>query len=169
MPAASNILKNFNAFLAGLGYAGQVKSIQLPALKIKEEEYRAGGMDAPITIDMGMEKMEVSFTLTKYDADALGTFGLAEGQDVPFTFRGALESLDGNVEAVEIDAFGKVNSIEPEEAQAGSASGMKFTIAVRYYRYNQDGVDIHEIDVINMTRLIDGVDQLAAIRSAIGI
>ncbi|WP_410541965.1 phage major tail tube protein [Wolbachia endosymbiont (group A) of Portevinia maculata] len=61
------ILKNFNVFVDGRGYAGKIDEITLPKLTIKTEEYRAGGMDIPINIDMGMEKLEADFTFAEYD------------------------------------------------------------------------------------------------------
>ena len=57
------ILKNFNLFIDGRGYVGKCEEVNPPKLSIKSEEYKAGGMDAPIAIDMGMEKLEASFTL----------------------------------------------------------------------------------------------------------
>jgi len=47
------ILKNFNVFVDGRGYAGKIDEITLPKLTIKTEEYRAGGM--------GMEKLEADY------------------------------------------------------------------------------------------------------------
>ncbi len=46
------ILRNFNVFVDGRGYAGKIDEITLPKLTIKTEEYRAGGMDIPINIDI---------------------------------------------------------------------------------------------------------------------
>jgi P2 family phage contractile tail tube protein len=40
---------------------------------------------------------------------------------------------------------------------------------VRAYRYEQNGATIHDIDVVNMKRIINGVDRLAKIRAAIGL
>ena len=42
------ILKNFNVFVDGLGYAGRVEEITLPKLTIKTEEYQGAGMSAPV-------------------------------------------------------------------------------------------------------------------------
>ena len=58
------ILKNFNAFVDGRGYAGRIDEISLPKLSIKTEEHRAGGMDIPVAIDMGMEKLEAELTFS---------------------------------------------------------------------------------------------------------
>jgi len=41
--------------------------------------------------------------------------------------------------------------------------------SLTYYREVHDGRTINEIDVINMIRVIDGVDQLAEHRANIGL
>ena len=48
----TKILKNFNLFVDGRGYAGRTEEVTPPKLTIKTEELRAGGMDAPISIDL---------------------------------------------------------------------------------------------------------------------
>ncbi len=68
------ILRNFNVFVDGRGYAGKIEEITLPKLTIKTEEYRAGGMDIPISIDMGMEKLEA--VLLNMIQNSLGSLGL---------------------------------------------------------------------------------------------
>ena len=47
-------------------------------------------MDAPIDIDLGMEKMECQFTLVDFDAELMKLFGLVDGNAVQVTLRGAL-------------------------------------------------------------------------------
>ena len=59
----SKILKNFNLFVDGRGYAGRAEEVTPPKLTIKTEEIRNGGMDAPISVDLGMEKLECQFIL----------------------------------------------------------------------------------------------------------
>lgn len=57
------ILKNFNVFVDGRGHAGKIDEIMLPKLTIKTEEYRAGGMDIPINIDMGWRNLKQTLLL----------------------------------------------------------------------------------------------------------
>jgi len=85
------ILKNFNLFVDGRGFVGRVEEVNPPKLTIKTEEFRGGGMDAPASIDMGMEKMEASFTLAEYDKEVLKQFGLISGNAVQVTLRGAMQ------------------------------------------------------------------------------
>jgi uncharacterized protein len=42
-------------------------------------------------------------------------------------------------------------------------------VSLRYYREVHGGVDVNEIDVVNMVRKVRGVDQLAEHRANIGL
>lgn len=169
MSAASDILKHFNLFVDGVGFAGNIEELQTPNLSIVEEEFRAGGMDAPIGLDMGMEKLEASFSMAKFSQAVLSQFGLAEGTDVQLTARGSLESLDGTKTPVVVSMRGKIRSAEPSSWQAGQKATWTITVSLRYYRFVQGGSTIHEIDVLNMKRIIGGVDQLAQHRANLGL
>jgi len=170
MPSpAADILKNFNLFIDGFGFAGNCEEVQLPALTILTEDFRAGGLDAPIGIDMGMEKMVASFKITNNDADAMGWFGGGPQDLIPLEFRGALEDLDGNVSQLSIVMRGTVRELASDAWQAGQKAPKTFSVDLQYYRYDQDGDTIHEIDVLNMVRIVNGQDRLVDIRNAIGI
>ena len=45
-------LKNMNLFNEGESYLGEIKTVVLPKLTRKMEDYRGGGMNAPIKVDM---------------------------------------------------------------------------------------------------------------------
>lgn len=169
MGIANKQLKNFNLFVDGRGKAGNIEDLTLPKLSIKTEDFRAGGMDSSIAIDMGMEKLELSFTLTEFDADVLKLWGLVQNASKQFTIRGALESLDGSVDALVINAAGTVKEIDFSAFKAGDKSTLKITVDLRSYRYEQAGQEIYNIDIQNMVRTINGVDQLQARRQAIGV
>lgn len=167
--AARDVLKNINLFVDGRGYAGQIDEYNPPELTLVTEDYRAGGMDAPVALDMGMEPLETSFSLIAYDADVLALFGVAEGQSVPFTARGALESYDGTVKPVIHNMQGKITQVARGTWAAGQKPQLTITMRLDYYKETHNGTVIHEIDVPNMKRIVNGVDRLAAIRRAIGL
>jgi hypothetical protein len=169
MSAAAQILKNFQLSIDGRFYAGNVDSIQLPALVVKNEEYRAGGMDAPVALDMGMEKLESTVKMSNWNRDVANIWGLGPGATKMFVFRGALESLNGTVEPVVITMSGTLDSLEHDDVQPGAKAGVTLKISVRQYKYEQNGVTVHDIDVLNMKRIVNGVDRLLAIRTAIGL
>ena len=90
------ILRNFNVFVDGRGYAGKIDEVTLPKLTIKTDEYRAGGMDIPVNIDMGMEKLEADFTFAEYDSELFRLFGLINGNSVALTLRGGMQGGGSN-------------------------------------------------------------------------
>lgn len=166
---AKNVFKNCNCFVDGRGYAGDVLEMTPPKLAIKKDEHRAGGMDAPVDIDMGMEKMEAGFSFSKYCPDTLKMFGLADGNTVPLTFRAATQSDDGTVTAVKIEMRGKLTEADKGTWKPGEKATLAFKMSCRYYKEEVGGVVIHEIDIDNFVRKINGVDVLKDMRTALGM
>jgi len=161
------VLRNLNLYVDGRDYAGRVDEITLPKLTLKTEEYRAGGMDAPIEVDMGLEKLEASFTVSDYDPNLFTKLGLAPGEMVNITMRGALDQ-DGAITPIRVTLNGSWTEIDMGSWSAGDKSELKVSIAARHYSLSIDNQDVILIDVPNMTRVINGVDALADIRAAIG-
>ena len=143
--AARDVRKNFNLFVDGKGYAGQAEEFTPPKLTLKTEEFRGGGMDGPIELTMGLEKLEASFSLIAYDREVLKHFDVREGAVLPLTLREALESFDGAVTPV-------VHSV-----------------ALTYYKLQHGKDVVHEIDMENMVRVINGTDSMASTRAALGM
>lgn len=166
---ALNVRKNINLFVDGRGYAGQVEEFNAPKLALKTEEFRAGGMNGPVELTMGMEKLESDFTLISYDADVLSLFGVTEGATVPFVAREALESFDGTVTAVVHTMRGKIKEIDPGTSKSGDKSSLKISMALTYYKLQHGDKTVQEIDVENMIQVINGTDALSGIRGALGI
>lgn len=165
----ADILRNFNLYVDGRGYAGRVDEVSLPKLVVMTEEHRAGGMDLPVEIDLGMEKLELAFTLSAFDADVLRQFGLAPGASVPATIRGALQDEDGTVKPVVVNARGILREVDPGTWKPGEKATLQGVLALRYYKLTIDGDEIHEIDAENMVRKIGGTDQLVEVRKALGV
>jgi P2 family phage contractile tail tube protein len=167
--AARDVLKNLNLFVDGKGQAGQLQDFNPPKLTLKMDEVRMGGMDTPIELEQGLEKLNADFTLIGYDADVLALMGVRPGASVPFVARGALESFDGTVTAVAHTMRGKLKEVDPGTWKPGEAAPLKASIALTYYKLQHGDRIIYEIDVENYIRVVDGVDVLAAQRSALGI
>ena len=167
--AARDIRKNFNLFVDGRGYAGQVSEFNPPKLTLQTQDFRAGGMDVPIKVTVGQESMDCDFSLTAYDKDVLAMFGVAEGNSVPLVVREALESYDGTVTQVVRTMRGKITEIDEGTSKPGEIPELKVTVNLSYYKMQHGDSTVHEIDAENMVSVINGVDALAAIRGALGI
>lgn len=167
--ALTAILKNFNLFVDGRGYAGECEEITPPKLTFKTDEFRNGGMDAPVEVELGMDKLEASFSLTKYDTNVLKLFGLAPGNSKPLTFRGSVIGEDGVETAVVINITGYLKEVDQGSWKPGDKATLKGSVAVNYYKHTVGGRVIHEVDVKNMIRNINGVDQLKQTRANLGM
>ena len=164
-----DILRNINLFVDGRGFAGRVDELELPKLTIQTEEFRAGGMDAPVELDMGLEKLETTLTISGIDKEVVKLWGVYTEASTPLTVRAALVDEDGTVTPVEIRMRGKVKELDFGTWKPGEKVPLKWMVALRYYKYTQGGELIHEIDVENMVRTVNGTDQLAEQRTALGI
>jgi P2 family phage contractile tail tube protein len=162
-------LKNMNLSVNGSGQAGKVTELSLPKIAAKLEEFRAGGMDAPVEFDMGLEKLEGSFTLAEYDPEVLKLFGLTLGNNTAVTMRGYAEDEMGNSQALVAEMRGRLKDQDPGSWKPGDNAELKGAISCVYYRLQINGKDVYEIDVLNMVRKIGGVDQLQKQRDALGI
>jgi len=164
------ILKNFNVFVDGRGYAGRIEEITLPKLTIKTEEYRAGGMDIPVSIDMGMEKLEAEFTFSEYDTELFMLFGLINGNSVSLTLRGGIQgSGSNNIDAVVINLRGIFREFDFGSWKPAEKATLKCTVAAHYYKLIIGNKELIEIDAENMIRRINGVDQMALLQTVLGI
>ena len=162
-------LTNLNLFIAGRGCAGRVMEIQLPKLKRKAEGYRAGGMDAEIDMPVGLEKLEGGFTLAGIDPDTLAFFGIADGTQFSGRFHGAMRDQKGAVVAVIVTWRGLLVEVDMGNWKPGDKSETKCTTTLSYYKLEVDNKVVFEIDPVACIRIINGTDELAAERAAIGL
>jgi P2 family phage contractile tail tube protein len=162
-------LANMNLFVDGISFQGDVPSLTLPKLTLKTEEHRVGGMDVPVELDMGMEKQEAGFTTTGVRRESLKMFGLADGSGFNGVFCGAFKGLKGKVTPVIVTLRGLLKEVDMGDWKSGDKAEVKHNVALTYYKLEVDGRLIYEIDALGMKRVINGVDQLAAQRSALGL
>lgn len=169
MAMIPEVLTNMNLFVDGISFQGDVPSLTLPKLTLKTEEHRVGGMDMPVEMDMGMEKQEANFTTTGVRRESLSKFGLADGTGFNATFRGAFKGIKGAIKPVIVTLRGSLKEVDMGDWKAGDKAEIKHAVALTYYKLEADGRVLYEIDALGMKRVIDGVDQLAAQRSALGL
>ena len=162
------VLKNFNLFVDGNGFAGLVEEVTLPKLTLKMDDLYNGGMDAPIDLEMGMEKLECSFSLSEYNENVIQQFGLRNGAQVSLTMRGGLDAEEGVVPVV-VNLVGAWKDLDTGSWKAGERAPLNVSVTLRYYKLTMDAQELIEVDVTNMVRIIDGTDQLADMRAAIGL
>lgn len=163
-------LKNFILFNDGNAYLGEVPSVTLPKLSLKTEEYRAGGMDGPVELDLGTEVLTLEWTAAGWVRTLLAQWGTPSHNGLGLRFTGAVQADDDPVvHQVEVVVRGRHKEIDFGESKVGEMTEHKVTTTCSYYRLSMDGVVLIEIDVVNMIKVVNGVDLHAAIRQALGL
>jgi P2 family phage contractile tail tube protein len=163
-------LKAFNVFQDGDNYRGECSEFELPKLSRKMEEYRSGGMNGPIDIDLGQEKIEVTHTYGGLMRAIYEKYGVTKHDGVQLRFAGAYQAEDqSKPDSVEIVIRGRHKEIDAGSAKPGDDTSFKVTTSCSYYKLTINGATIIEIDFVNMVEIVNGDDLLADLRTAIGL
>lgn len=169
MAGPRQVFKNLNCYFANKSFAGSVVDFTPPKRQLQTEDFRGGGMDAPIELTLGMQKLNTDFTLISISPPALSSIKGSEGADTSFIIREALEDWDKSVSPREIIMRGKVTGIDEGTHTPGQKSQLKVSMNLNYFSDTIDGNMVTEIDIINMRWLNNNIDSLADIRSALGL
>ncbi|HVJ39379.1 MAG TPA: phage major tail tube protein [Stenotrophomonas sp.] len=162
-------LKHFNMFGDGVSWLGQAVEIKLPVLSRKMEEYRAAGMNGPISLDFGQEALELETKFGGPMRDVLNQYGVTTHNGVMLRFAGSYQTEDtAQVDAVEVIVRGRHKEIDMGTAKSGDDTEFTVKSALSYYKLTINGVTVIEIDFIGMKEIVNGVDRLAEHRAAIG-
>jgi len=166
----ADILYDLNLFVDGRGYAGRIKELKLPVIKPKLMGYQAGGMAAEVDVPMGrFEKLESEATLHAFDKDVLGLMRVLPGEQFAFTARGAKVSDDGSKKGVIVTMRGLLTSVDMDTWKPGEEMPLKLAMSLRYYKLEDDGAVVYEIDPVNYKAIVNGVDQLETTRQHLAI
>lgn len=165
-------LKNMNLFNEGNSYMGKVKTVTLPKLARKTEDYRGGGMNGTVKVDLGMsdDGLVLESTFGGLDLLTLRQFGMEKIDGVYLRFAGAYQrDDDGDYDAVEVVVKGRHEEIDGGESTPGEDTEHKVVTNCVYYKLTVNGVVEVEIDILGMKENIGGVDRLAPQRNILGI
>lgn len=84
------------------------------------------------------------------------------------TIKGSLRDEEtGDEKPVVMNAEGLVTELDFGSWKMGENSPVKITLNVSYYRLALDNEELYEVDIINLVRKINGVDQLESTRKHI--
>lgn len=162
-------LRDFNMFHEGGSWMGVANEVSLPKLTRKMEELMVG--NGVIKIDLGNEAIEAEVTLEEFPENVLRQYGLINLAGVQLRFAGAMVRQDGSkrTDSIEVVMRGRWEEIDPDSVKKGENHQTKAKLAVSYYKLSINGEVIIEIDHANYIENVDGNDNLADQRKAIGL
>ena len=155
------VIKDGILSIEGNGFAGVIQNIELPKLAAKMEDYRAGGMNGSVELELGLEKMELSFEAPEQTKEILRLFGVCGVAGTRYRFNASAESeADCSSYGIEIQMTGRLKEIELGSFKPGDLTTTKYTVALATFKYAVDGRVLFDIDLINNIQIIDGKDKL---------
>lgn len=166
-----HILQGFTMFMDGLDFGIDTEEVDLPLPRPVTQEYRGGGMDTAINQAMSaIEALEVTVKMSGHNPEILKRMALRPGRTTRVTFRGGvLRELDGGIATHVCIVEGAINGSSRDRWQRGEKSGLEFVMnSLRYMRYEADTDIIHEIQAWPPKRIINGINQLAELNTALG-
>ena len=163
-------LNSFMLFNDGESYVGETVSITPPKLTRKLEDYRSGGMDRAVKVDMGGEPLEMEVTYGGFMRGLLRQQGMTGFAGVSQRFVGSFLDEDTGVPmSVEVVTRGRHEEIDLGEWKPGEDTEFKVKSQLSYFKLTVDGVTEIEIDVLGMIEIVGGVDRMAERRSLFGL
>jgi P2 family phage contractile tail tube protein len=159
------ILKNCVIFIESERKVGDSEEITLPVMELNMDEFRNGGMDVPVEVELGMKLMDFEFKMTALDDHVMGLFGR---RDQEFVIRGATEDeVTGRVVGAEATVRGRIKKLDRGAWKPGDKAMLTVGVAPIYWKFKVANTTLEEIDPFNFVRIIGGVDQLSRQREAL--
>lgn len=164
-------LKMADLFNEGNSYLGQTGEITIPKLVRKLEDWRGGGMNGNVKIDLGLgdDITEFNWKLGGIDDLIIEQWGAQTVSANMLRFAGSYQRDDtGDTCAVEIVVRGRHEEIDFGNQKAGDDTETSIKTIWSYYKLSIDNVVKVEIDIPNMIEIVNGVDLLEKHRANIG-
>jgi P2 family phage contractile tail tube protein len=160
-------IKNFNAFVDGISYFGLTTAAAMPEIAVATSDYRGGGMDQPVAIDMGLEAMTAELTFAEFRPEIYAMIGTRQLLVLRAAMQAQADVTDAD--ALVLTMRGKISKLAGSELGAGNDVTKTITMSLDRYRVEIAGATLVDIDVEAGRRIIGGVDQTAAARRSMGL
>ena len=164
-------IKLMDLFNEGNSYLGQTGEVTIPKLVRKFEDWRGGGMNGNVKIDLGLgdDTTEFNWKLGGIDELILDQWGAQTVDAHMLRFNGSYQRDDiGVTSALEIVVCGRHEEIDFGNQKQGDDTETSIKTIWSYYKLSIDGVNKIEIDIPNMIEIVNGVDLMAKHKANIG-
>lgn len=163
-------LKNMNVFVDGSSFAGVAKTITLPKITKKTEDFRGAGMIGEVALDLGYEKMECEVTYAGFDPRQYQQLSRCGVSDLPIRFVQIHERQDTcAIQNAEVYMRGQAIEVDPGDSTLGEMGEYKSTYSVTYMRLEVDGQQVFELDFINGIETFGETDLFDEIKRLLGL
>ena len=162
-------LKAMALFVDGQHYAGECTEVTPPTLERETEDYRAGGMNGPVKLDMGGSELTMTLKMAGHVAAMVAQYG-GSLSGTQLRLVQVVQADDAEaVQGVELVARGRMTKFDPGTAKVGDLTEHEYEFALTYIKWVDNGTTQVEVDYVNMIEKVGGVDRMAQTRAVLGI
>lgn len=162
-------LKAMAVFVDGQHYAGECTEATPPTLERETEDYRAGGMNGPVKIDLGGKELMLTLKMAGHVAALISQYGGGLSATQLRLVQAVQADDNENVQGVELVARGRLVKFDPGTAKVGDLTEHEYEFALTYLKWIDNGNTLLEVDYLNMIEVVGGVDRAQATRAVLGI
>ena len=149
-------------------HAADVNKYSPPNLKMKTEDFRAGGMIGEVGIEMGIDKLESELTTQGHNTTMLASFGgTIAGKSVRLVEMVQADDV-AQPTGVEYAMRGRFTEQDKGDTEAGKLTEHKHTFLATYFKHTDNTKVLAEVDMLNGVYIINGDDRLAQARAILG-
>lgn len=172
MPTIPETLINYEVYVDSTRYLGHA-DVELPEINFSTAEINGAGIagksDVPVTGFTESLELKINWrTLVKRP------LVLLKPTAQKLSIRGAMQGFDSKngvvkITAVKVDVIGRVKSTSLGKFSPANQTESNTTLLLDYLKISIDGNEVVEIDRYNFKYIVDGVDYLSDVRSALGL
>ncbi len=166
-----NSLWNGNVYLDGIELLGRVAEIEIPMPKRLMQDYKGLGMAARIELPVGFDKLEAAVKFSSFDYTARSR-AVATAANHLLSVLGDIQVCDGSGQIADIPAQMNLTATFKDPGKIPMKAQQNVEIDATLTVYHVDlavgGEQIFLFDSFSNQYVVNGVDQLANYRAAIG-
>ncbi|MEE8886256.1 MAG: phage major tail tube protein [Eubacteriales bacterium] len=172
MALLPELINNYNVYNKGSQWVGVTGDVELPSLEALTETMEGAGMlgevDVPAVGHFSSGQLTVPFVTVNHQVfDAIN---FAEALELQI--RASKQSADKTTAGTDftptrVVVRGLGHTVEPGHFTKGKAMETSVEIEYTYIKIEDEGKTVLELDKLNNVFVVNGVDQLAKIRSQI--
>ncbi|GIO09670.1 phage major tail tube protein [Brevibacillus reuszeri] len=166
-------LTNFRIYLDGSNDLKGVADLQLPSFEPMTDTVKGAGIggeyEAPTIGHFQSMKLTINWRSVTREM-----FSLLRQKGQRLDCRGAFQDYDAGkatrvTRSVRVVVQGPTTKVDPGKYEVGSSSDGSAEIEVMYLKIEIEGRTVVELDKLNFVFMVDGEDQFADVRKALGM
>ncbi|PCI85788.1 MAG: hypothetical protein COB24_12025 [Hyphomicrobiales bacterium] len=165
---AREVLVAASLAVQGVHKREKLDNVTMPVLKHTTETWRGAGGLVDQEISLGLEVIVAQFSIVGLDLDLQNAISLSKRDKLFVIYAYARQKGGANVK-VKVTMRGLLKPSDQDAVEGNNLVKNGWEFVCDYYKYEQAGKIVHEVDVNGTVMIIGGVDEAAAHNEGLGL